>query len=137
MSQKGEKREELEKVYVDLPNHWAVSGESMWAKTLGNDLYEIRNIPFYAYGLNFLDKVKVDSSDENHKPIVLEIVELSGFKTLRLAFDDDFDEVSQNKLFDELKQFNVEVERDTVSHVALSIEPESDYDAIYDKLSEF
>lgn len=126
--------DELEKVYVDLPNHWAVSGESMWAKPLGNDLYEIQNIPFYAYGLNCLDIVKVDSTDKTKKPLVLEVVEPSGFKTLRIAFFEGFNEEAQSGLFNELKQFKVEVERDHESYVALSIEPEGDYDAVYDKL---
>lgn len=30
--------DELTKVYVDLPNHWAVGGESLWARPLGDDL---------------------------------------------------------------------------------------------------
>jgi hypothetical protein len=30
-------KSELEKIYIDLPNHWAVNGESVWAKALGND----------------------------------------------------------------------------------------------------
>lgn len=129
--------EELEKVYVDLPNHWATGGESMWAKPLGNDLYQIQNIPFYAYGLNYLDIVKVDSSDETIKPVVLEVVEPSGFMTLRIVFMDGFEEQAQSELFNELNQFKVEIERDNENYVALSIEPEGDYEAVYEKLSEF
>lgn len=126
--------DELEKVYVDLPNHWAVGGESMWAKPLGSDLYEIHNIPFYAYGLNYFDIVKVDSSDETKKPVVLEVVDFSGFQTLRVSFDENFDQESQTRLFEELKNFKVDVERANENYVALSIEPGGDYDAAYDKL---
>jgi hypothetical protein len=36
-----EEREGLLKVYVDLPNHWYTGGESLWAKSLGDDLYEM------------------------------------------------------------------------------------------------
>ena len=129
--------EELEKVYVDLPNHWATGGESMWAKPLGNDLYQIQNIPFFAYGLNYLDIVKVDSSDETIKPVVLEVVEPSGFMTLRIVFMDGFEEQAQSELFNELMQFKIEIERDNENYVALSIEPEGHYDAVYEKLSEF
>ena len=38
----------LVKIHVDLPNHWATGGESMWATPLGFDLYRIENVPFYA-----------------------------------------------------------------------------------------
>lgn len=130
------KVKDLEKVYVDLPNHWAVGGESMWAKPLCNDLYEIHNVPFYAYGLNYFDIVKVDSGDETKKPTVLEVVKASGFETLRVGFFESFNEELQVALFDELKKFKVDVERDSEINVALSIEPDGDYDAVYDKLLE-
>ncbi|WP_298065795.1 hypothetical protein [uncultured Acinetobacter sp.] len=48
-----EQDEQLTKIYIDLPNHWWLKGESFWAKSLGDDLFEIQNVPFCAYGLNF------------------------------------------------------------------------------------
>ena len=36
--------EELTKIVLDLPNHWAAGGESMWAKPLGENLYELGRI---------------------------------------------------------------------------------------------
>lgn len=45
-------QEELTKVHVDLPHNAEAGGEAMWAKPLGDDLYELRNNPFYAHGLN-------------------------------------------------------------------------------------
>lgn len=39
---------ELTKVHIDLPNHWWFKGESLWVKNLGNNEYEIRNIPYCA-----------------------------------------------------------------------------------------
>jgi len=129
-------QENLEKVYVDLPNHWAVGGESFWARPLGNDLYELHNVPFYAYGLNYFDVVKVDASDPTRKPVVLEVVEPSGYQTLRVVFYEDFDGKSQTELFDELRHFKVDVERGNESYVALNIYPDGDYDDVYDKLSD-
>lgn len=49
-------KEELAKIYIDLLNHWAIGGECLWATPLGNNLYRIENVPFYAYGLSFKDK---------------------------------------------------------------------------------
>lgn len=31
---------DLTKLHIDLPNHWATGGESLWARSLGDDLYE-------------------------------------------------------------------------------------------------
>lgn len=128
--------EDLEKIYIDLPNNEAVGGESLWAKPLGNTLYEIHNVPFYAYGLNYFDIVKVDASDETKKPIVLEVFEYSGFETLRVIFKEIFDKQAQDSLFIELKKYKVDIERCSDIYVALSIEPEGDYDAVYAKLTE-
>jgi hypothetical protein len=50
--------DELTQVHIDLPNHWAVGGEAMWARALGGNRYRIENVPFYAYGLNFYDVVE-------------------------------------------------------------------------------
>lgn len=128
--------EELEKVYVDLPNHWATSGESMWAKPLGNNLYAIHNTPFYAYGINYLDIVEVDSSDETKKPTVVKVTKPSGYKTLRIIFSDNFDRKAQSELFEELKKFKVGCERVSDRYVAVDVEPTGDYDSLHCKLTE-
>ena len=83
-----EKDEELTKIVVDLPNHWATSGEAMWARPLSADLYEIRNVPFYAYGLNFEDVVRAVEPGPDEKPVVIEVVRASGHRTIRVFFTD-------------------------------------------------
>jgi hypothetical protein len=129
-----ESEEGLVKVFVDLPNHWATGGESMWAKPLGNDEYELRNTPFYAYGLNWGDIVKAISPEPTFKPEVREVVRPSGSRTLRLYFKDDLDRPSQLQLLNEMKDFGLSYERATEILIALDIPSESDYDAIYDHL---
>lgn len=131
------KIEDLEKVYVDLPNHWAVGGESMWAKSLGDDLYEIHNTPFYAYGINFLDVVKVDSTDETKKPIVLEVMKSSGYRTLRVYFNENFDKEAQVNLLESFKPFGVDCERLDGRYVALDVNRQGDYEAVCRKLTEW
>jgi hypothetical protein len=130
------KIEDLEKVYVDLPNHWAVGGESMWAKPLENNLYEIHNTPFYSYGLNYLDIVKVDSSDETKKPLVLEVLKASGHLTIRIIFNKEINKNSQLPILDELKNLKIDFERVNDNYVALDIEPSGDYDAVLKRLTE-
>ena len=48
----------LVKVHIDLPNHWGTNGEALWARSLGGDRYQIDNVPFFAYDLNFRDIVE-------------------------------------------------------------------------------
>src|SRR5689334_3280740 len=73
----------LTKVHVDLPNHWAVGGESMWARPLGGSAYEIHNVPFYAYDLSFLDVVEAIPANPTQKPSILRVIRRSGHRTLR------------------------------------------------------
>jgi hypothetical protein len=51
--------EELEKILIELPSdHWSeLGGGRVWAKPLGDDQYEIRNTPWYAYDINWGDIV--------------------------------------------------------------------------------
>lgn len=131
-----EPKEELEKVYVDLPKHWAVGGESMWAKPLGNNLFEIRNTPFYAYGLNWGDIVRAVPSESHLKPEILEVMKPSGNKTLRIYFDGKVSRASQKSYLEDLKRLNLSYERANDILIALDIEPDADYKVICDKLWE-
>ena len=132
-----EEDDRLEKVFVDLPNHWGTSGESMWAIKLDCDLYQIDNVPFYAYGLNYRDKVQTDSTDSTRKPIVKKVVEASGHETIRVLFSKGVGEKKQVPIIDELGRMGVEIERAFEKYVALDIPPETDYDAVRNKLDDF
>jgi hypothetical protein len=87
-----EQDEQLTKIYIDLPNHWWLKGESFWAKSLGDDLFEIQNVPFCAYGLNFGDVVKAIQQSPDLKPEIIEVVRKSGNQTLRVHFMVDRDQ---------------------------------------------
>jgi uncharacterized protein DUF4265 len=76
------------KLHIDLPNHWAVGGEALWARSLGGDLYEIDNIPFHAYGINYRDVVRATADAPDLKPEVREVTRASGHQTLRIFFQD-------------------------------------------------
>jgi hypothetical protein len=78
--------EALIKVHVDLPNHWLVKGEAIWALSLGDDLYEIRSVPFGAYGLNCLDVVLATADSPSLKPEIRKVIRRSGHRTSRLMF---------------------------------------------------
>src|SRR5579871_6873678 len=93
---------ELVKVFVDLPNHWDTSGESMWARALGDDQYELQNSPFSAYDLNYLDIVVATSSDPTKTPQIHRIERRSGHRTLRFIFKTEIDQEARDRMLAEL-----------------------------------
>jgi len=132
----GTEEESLTKVYIDLPHHWATGGESMWALPLGGDLYEIRNTPFYAYGINWGDIVRAHAQDSTLKPEVREVVAPSGNKTLRVFLNKGLSQTDQDAILSSLQYLDISWERADDHYVAIDIHPEADYQAVCDKLME-
>src|SRR3954469_2155401 len=82
-----EKEPDLCKIVVELGYHWSgIGGEGIWARPMGGDLYEVDNIPFYAYGLNVGDVVRAIAEAPHMKPVVNGIERASGHRTLRVRF---------------------------------------------------
>src|SRR5690349_17049427 len=127
---KSDSDEPLEKIHVDLPGHWQYEGESMWAKPLGDDLFEIRNVPFGAYGLHFGDVVRARSSSPHLKPQVETVVRASGHRTLRLSFR-EIPEQRQLAYLKQLERLGAEPERAVGGFIALDIPPEVSYDQVF------
>lgn len=127
-------REDLTKVVVDLPNHWATGGESMWAKPLGEDLYELHNVPFYAYGLNYLDVVRAVEPAPDLIPMVERVVAPSGHRTLRVLFDADFPESKRIPLLETLSPMGAGMEGADSRYFAIDIGPDGDYDGVQAQL---
>jgi len=126
----------LTKIVIDLPGHWSVSGEGIWAKSLGDDLYQIDNIPFHAYGLNLGDIVKAIEPSPELKPQVIEVIKPSGHRTLRIIFGKNFTEEEQILYLNGIKAMGVGVERNNHIFLALDVPPEIDYQFVCNYLSE-
>ncbi|QHL86991.1 DUF4265 domain-containing protein [Nibribacter ruber] len=129
--------EGLEKIHIDLPNHWVVGGESMWAEPLGNDLFQIENVPFYAYGLNFKDIVRATSDSEELKPEIRELIKPSGRRTFRICFKSQVSREQQEVILESFFEHHVSYERADDIYVALDMKPEGDYQAVFDKLESY
>jgi Domain of unknown function (DUF4265) len=129
--------DDLTKVHLDLPNHWWFKGESLWAKDLGGDLYEIQNVPFCAYGLNCKDVVFATADAPDLKPEVRSVVRRSGCRTLRLFFmQEPPDKQAQQPYLDELSTMDAWVERANARVVCVNVNPTADYDAICQHLTQ-
>ncbi|MDX2248414.1 MAG: DUF4265 domain-containing protein [Bacteroidia bacterium] len=128
--------EELGKIHIDLPNHWATGGESFWATPLGDDLFRLENVPFYAYGLNFHDIVRATCDSEEQKPEIREIVAMSGHRTFRVYFEKNIERPIQEEILDSMRDLKISYERATKTFVSLDMQPEGNYQAVFDKLDE-
>lgn len=130
-------RDGLVKIHVDLPNHPATGGESMWAKPIADDLYRLENVPFYAYGLNYLDVVKAVPQTTEAVPEIVAVVRPSGHTTLRCFFDASVERERQAALLEELTKFGAGYERATATLVAIDISAAGSYGEVYDQLDKW
>lgn len=126
--------ENLTKVHIDLPRHGAINGESFWAEDLGKDLYRIRNIPFYAYGLNFHDVVRAVPDEPDTVPEICEVVEPGGHKTLRILFQDTVSRESQVEMLNTLEKYQAYYERANSIYIAVDVEADGSSNDVYDQL---
>ena len=111
--------ESLTKVHVDLPNNPDMGGESMWAADVGSDLYELRNVPFHAYDLNFGDVVRATPDSPELKPEIRSVERRSGHRTLRLFFEKSLSEERMLQLLKSLAFLSTSFERATGRYFAL------------------
>ena len=74
------------KVWFELEpvDGWPPVGtESLWARSLGPDRFELRNVPWFARGYAFGDAVRTIPS-EGGEPVVVQQLEWSGRYTVRV-----------------------------------------------------
>ena len=127
--------DDFEKVYIDLPNHPSIGGEAMWARRLDNNQYELQNVPFHAYGLNFLDVVEAVSESPDKKPSIVKVVRASGHRTLRVVFlDDEVPRERRVPMLEELRVLGASIEGADYRLFSIDVRPDGDIDRIRDRL---
>ena len=109
----------------------------MWARDLGDDLYELHNTPFYAYDLNYLDVVYAVSDDPNRKPLIQRVERRSGHRTLRVVFDNSIPAPQRPIQLKALDKFGVTWEGSNATLFALDIADSGNYQAVCDQLWEW
>ena len=129
--------EDLVKVYVELPDNEDFGGESFWAKPLGDDLYELRNSPWFAFDLHFYDVVRAIPEKPGEKPRIVEVVRRGGHKTLRVFFDKGLGESEQLSMLSQLHRWKAFHEHARGHFWAVDVEPDGDYQAVCNQLWEW
>jgi hypothetical protein len=122
----------LAKITFELPqSDWHDHArESVWAQPAGVDLYEVRNVPFYAGGIGYGDIVHTRAGQPF--PVVDGVVEPSGHSTYRV--------ISNGEVFARrwptLSVQGCTYERATADLVAVDVPADADIDAVYRALEE-
>jgi Domain of unknown function (DUF4265) len=86
MQARASQHDQMTKLWIPLSQEddWPpVGGENLWAAALGNSLYRLDSVPFFAQGMAVGDIVRA-TRDEKGEIQIQEIVESSGNCTIRL-----------------------------------------------------
>lgn len=119
-----DKDQKLTKVHV----RFAGGGESMWAREIEGDLFAVKNLPFFVFGLNFDDVIRAPQVGPLRE--VRAVVRRSGHRTLRVVFHAYLSREEQQPQLDALKDLGGSFERGTDRLVAIDVPPGAAYDAM-------
>jgi len=94
--------EGLVKIVVELRDG-PFERESFWAEPLGDDLFKLRNSPWFAFDLHFDDVVRAVAVCPGDLPRIVEVVRRSGHRTLRVIFSRETSEPERLELLRSLQ----------------------------------
>ena len=124
MSDKGE----LVKVQLTGPDG---DVETLWARPLGGDLYELDNTPWYAYGVSWKDVIEARRPSAEAFPEFVRVVRKSGYRTIRLILDPAADKASESQtILERLVELGCSYEGATGSYISIDIPPPVDLEEI-------
>ena len=118
---------ELEK--VDWHDH---AFETMWARPLGGDRFQLQNVPFYAYGIGYDDVV--EASHAGDRNLVRTVVERGGHSTYRIFVTNDAALKRFQEFWYPLERCGCSVERATERLFGVDVPPDADIYRVYDLL---
>ncbi len=123
---------ELEKITFELPHSdWhGHATESVWAQSMGADLYQMRNVPFYVRGASYGDVVHTRPGVPF--PIVDSVVEPSGHSTYRVMSDADV----FTRRWPTLNRYGCTYERADGRLVAIDVPADADIAGVYRALED-
>ena len=127
----------LVKVIVEYLDDGVEKSERLWAKPVGDGLYEIRSTPWFVFGINWGDTVRCAELAADEVPRVLSVDCTSGHRTLRVIFSpvSRREDGRQEQILARLNAMSAYYERYNDRMVAVDVEPPADYDAVFDFLA--
>jgi hypothetical protein len=130
--------EDLVKVHLSLSDAtFGIGGESVWAKPLGDDLYEIRNTPWHTCDVSWGDIVRAISENEDQWPEFIEVVRPSGHRTLHIFFFRECTEQDKAEVLASLKRWKANYENGDDKLYAIDVESAGDFDGLCKYLDQY
>lgn len=129
-------KEDLVKVVIEIPEgEMGVETERVCAVSRGNDLYEIRNSPWYARNVNWGDWVKAIAPSQKEWPVFESVVKRNGHRTIQIFF---FEPGMQRAtdILEEINRLGASYEQSGEKMYALDCAPGMDVDPLIAYLSE-
>ena len=110
--------------------------ETLWVISLGNNLYQLDNSPWFAYGVSWQDVIEAIATKENELPVFRRVVKKSGNRTLRLLLDPPAGESEKSQgILNKLIELGCSYEGANPKYIAINIPPPIDYWSICDFLT--
>lgn len=126
--------QELAKVKFPIEGDEA---ETLWAISLGNNLYQLDNTPWLVYGLSWNDVIEAIIKEPNSLPIFQRIVRKSGNRTLRVILDSPSEVFSNSKfILDKLIELKCSYEGANRKYIGINVPPNIDLLVITNFLTE-
>jgi len=119
------------KIRIPLPPDSTFGGEAewIWADDLGNGLYRVRNVPFFAKGFSFDDVIRAETQDS-----VLAfrgVARHSGHSTYRIFASGGRHQPEVVALLERLQKLHCTYEAATEKLVGIDVRPDADIHEIY------
>ncbi len=109
-------------------DHYATP-ETLWAKPLGDDTYQLRNTPFYFYGASFEDVVRAAPAADGMLEFQ-EVVERSGSSTYRIMVRERVEQEQFDSFWRPLGELGCSLERAKGRFYAVDAPPGVDLDQV-------
>jgi hypothetical protein len=126
-------RGKLVKIRVALDRDAPCEGETLWARPIGDGVFILDNVPFFAYGLSLGDRIyarRTDDFDLEYSGIA----EHTGHSTFRVFLGDSPARLPAEEYWRQLEALGCGREIGTARLWAFDVSPEVDIVKVYDVL---
>lgn len=106
-----------------------VDVESPWALDLGNHHYQLKNFPFFFYGLSFNDIFEAKPlHNDDPRPYFIKVIEKSGHCTVRIFLKNSIKQSAEAaQVFTQLQSLHCGYEGNGCSSFVVNIQPHCDF----------
>lgn len=109
--------------------------ETLWARRVDVNQYQLDNSPFYAYGVSWQDVIEAIPGEDQFLEYV-RCVRKSGNRTLRVIFEDGINNSRAQDTLQTLRRMGVSYEGMQPKMISINVPPRKDLDEITQFLSE-